>query len=155
MTLSAWRIVKSKHAAGAFSGYGAKTYGGRWNSPGFAVVYCAGSTSLAMLEMLVHLAAPDILKRYVLFEATFDDSLVEVVDVKSLPRNWRRSPAPASLQAIGDDWVSAARSAVLRVPSAIVPSEWNYLLNPSHADFAKVSIGPKHPVKFDPRLIKT
>lgn len=152
MTIGAWRITKKKHAATAFTGVGAKENGGRWNNPGTAVVYCAGSTSLAILEMLVHLESHDLLGSYVTFEVAFDESLVERVDVKSLPRSWRRSPAPGPLQRLGDEWVAGGRSAVLRLPSAIVPTEWNYLLNPAHPDFSKISVGPKRPIQFDARL---
>jgi RES domain-containing protein len=154
MTVSAWRIVKARHAAKAFTGQGAKDYGGRWNSPGVPVIYVAGSAALAMLEMLVHLQSHDLLKRYVLFEVTFDLSLVTSVRPTTLPRTWKRSPPPPAVQLVGDSWIADARSAVLRVPSVIVPNEWNYLLNPAHADFRKITIGPKQPARFDPRLIK-
>ena len=154
MTIHAWRITKAKHAASAFSGGGAKAFGGRWNSPGVAIVYTAGSASLAILEMLVRLQSPDLMKRYVVFVVSFDGSLVKAVDPAKLPRTWRRSPAPATSQQVGDQWVATSGSAVLRLPSAIVPSEWNYLLNPAHPEFAKIRIGPKQSIKFDPRLIK-
>ena len=154
MTLRAWRITKAKHAATAFSGGAAKTFGGRWNSPGTAIVYTAGSVSLAILEMLVHLQAPDLMKRYVVFEVAFDASLVTAIDPATLPKPWRRSPAPRTAQQVGDTWAATGHSAVLQLPSVIVPSEWNYLLNPAHPDFAKITMGPKKPIRIDPRLIK-
>ena len=154
MTIHAWRITKAKHAAAAFSGGGAKAYGGRWNSFATAMVYTASSTSLAILEMLVHLQTRDIMRKYVVVEVTFDDSLMKTINPASLPRPWRRSPSPASVRQVGDDWVASAGSAVLQLPSSIVPAEWNYLLNPAHADFAKITIGAKQPIKFDPRLAK-
>jgi len=154
MMLRAWRITKAKHAATAFSGIGAKVNGGRWNSIGTAMVYGAGSTSLAILEMLVHLDALELMRRYVCFEAVFDEALVTAVDAATLPKNWRKSPIPASVQTVGDRWVVDGTSPILKVPSAIVPHEWNYLLNPAHPDFGKIAVGPKQPVKFDPRLIK-
>ena len=155
MTVRAWRITKAKHAATAFSGSGAKTYGGRWNSPGTAIVYTAGSASLAILEMLVHLQAHELMRRYVIFEASFADTLVKTMAAAALPKTWRRSPPSATSQhQVGDAWVADAGSAVLRLPSVIVPSEWNYLLNPAHPDFARITIGPKQSIKFDPRLIK-
>ncbi len=154
MTVRAWRIVKAKHAAAAFTGEGARLAGGRWNSPGTPVVYLSGSASLAMLETLVHLQSRELLKRYVLFEALFDERLVTAIEGKALPRTWRGSPPPAAVQRIGDDWFAQCRSAVLRVPSVIVPGEWNYLLNPSHPEFAAITIGPKTPVRLDPRLVR-
>ncbi|HTV46891.1 MAG TPA: RES family NAD+ phosphorylase [Phycisphaerae bacterium] len=154
MTIHAWRIVKAKHSASAFSGDGAEKFGARWNSRGVSVVYVAGSRSLAMLEILVHLQYEELLKRYVVYEVAFDDALVSSINPATLPRTWRKSPPPVTVQQIGDAWIAGTSSAVLRVPSAIVPTEFNYLLNPAHPDFAKIKIGPKQPVQFDSRLIK-
>jgi RES domain-containing protein len=155
VTIHAWRIVKAKRSAAAFSGDGAEKYGGRWNSPGVAVVYVAGSASLAILEMLVHIQSQELMKRYVIFEVTFDDTLVTEVDPADLPKSWRKSPPSAVVQRIGDTSVAGGGSAILRVPSVIVPTEWNFLLNPAHPEFAKITIGPRQPARFDPRLIKT
>ena len=91
--IRAWRITQAKHAATAFTGGGAKDFGGRWNSPGTAIVYAAGSTSLAILEMLVHLQAQELMHRYVIFEVSFDQALLTSVDPATLPRSWRRSRA--------------------------------------------------------------
>ncbi len=153
--IHAWRITKAKHAATAFTGGGAKAFGGRWNSPGTALVYTASTTSLAILEMLVHLQAQDRMHRYVIFEVSFEEALMTSIDPATLPKSWRKSPAPASVQQVGDQWSAQGSSAVLQVPSVIVPSEWNYLLNPAHPDFAKITLGPKQPIKFDSRLLKT
>ena len=154
MTVRSWRIVKSKHAAKALSGEGARKAGGRWNSPGVAVVYTAGSESLAILELLVHLQTESQLKRYVVFEVVFDHAKVLEVDARDLPRTWRDSPPSCTVQSIGDRWVADAASAVLRVPSVVVPTEWNYLLNLQHPDYAAVSVSRKQPARFDPRLIR-
>jgi RES domain-containing protein len=154
VTVHAWRIIKAKHAAAAFSGDAARKYGGRWNSPGTAVVYAAGSVSLAILETVVHLQSHELLERYLPFELAFDAARVITLDPVTLPKTWRSSPPPPTIQHIGDAWVAAAGSPVLRVPSVIVPAEWNYVLNPSHPAFAKTLIGPKQRVHFDPRLIK-
>src|SRR5947208_1623814 len=105
MTLHAWRIVKAKHAGRAFAGEGAEQHGGRWNSQGKSVVYAAGSISLAILEMLVHLQREDLLNRYVLFEIDFDASRMTAIDATKLPKTWRRFPAPARLAQIGDAWL--------------------------------------------------
>lgn len=154
MTIHAWRIVKARLAADAFSGDGARVYGGRWNSPGIRVVYTAGSTSLAILGMLVHLQAQDLLQRYVVFEVAFTKSLIRTVGLDELPKAWRRSPPPEIVQRVGDVWIGMGDTAVLQLPSAIVPGEWNYLLNPAHPEFSKITIGPKQRIKFDPRLLK-
>lgn len=150
----AWRIVKAKHAGDAFSGEGARLAGGRFNSPGRPAVYMAGSPSLAMLEMLVHLESQELLRRYVIYEITLDTAWVTTVAPDDLPGTWRDSPPPPAVQHVGDRWLEQGQSAALRVPSAVVPTEWNYLLNPLHADFVRTTIGAKQPIEFDPRLLK-
>lgn len=152
MKVQAYRIVKDRLAKDAFTGEGARLYGGRWNSPGRPVVYTASSASLAMLEMLVHLEARDLLRKYVLMEVEFHDSLVTAVNPQSLPGDWRSSPPAPEVQQFGDDWAASNNSAVLRVPSVIVPRESNYLLNPRHPQYGEITIGKKQPIEFDPRL---
>jgi RES domain-containing protein len=152
VAITAWRIVKARHAANAFDGEGARLEGGRWNSPGTPLVYASESAALATLELLVHLRRRSILSAYVLIACTFDEALVERLDSKRLPPSWRSYPAPPELQLIGDEWVKAGRSAVLSVPSAVIESELNYLLNPRHRDFAAVRVGDPHPFGFDERL---
>jgi RES domain-containing protein len=154
LTISAWRITKQKHAKSAFSGEGARIYGGRWNSPGTAMIYTAQSQALAVLEMLIHLDSPELLKRYSLFEVEMDLLYVAELDLSNLPRNWRANPTPAGVRALGDDWVASRRSVVLRVPSALVPAESTFLLNPQHPDFSKLCIGKAVPFQFDPRLAR-
>lgn len=154
MTFSAWRITKEVHARSAFSGEGARLYGGRWNSRGTALIYTAQSQSLAVLEMLVHLDSPELLKLFVLFEVTIPSSVVEVLDSAKLPRHWNENPIPDEVQSVGDDWVRSRRSAVLRVPSTLVPAECNFLLNPAHPEFRKLHMGKALPFAFDPRLAR-
>ena len=148
----AWRIIKSRLAAEAFSGEGARLYGGRWNSPGIAMVYTAGSVSLATLELLVHLNNTSVLPSFSICPVDFDDSLVELLDRATLPQDWNQSPPPTSLRTIGDDWISRGSSVVLRVPSAVIENENNYLFNPAHTDFKKLVLGSMEAFKLDPRL---
>jgi RES domain-containing protein len=150
--ITAWRIVEARYAAGAFGGEGSRRFGGRWNSEGTAVVYTAGSQALAVLEMLVHLVEDDFLSPYRLIPVTFDERIVSEIELRSLPRGWRRRSTPRAVRAIGDKWVASGTSAVLRVPSVLVPDESNYVLNVRHPDFAKVTIGRPQPYRFDPRL---
>jgi RES domain-containing protein len=154
LTFSAWRITKEAHARSAFSGEGARLYGGRWNSRGTALIYTAQSQSLAVLEMLVHLDSPELLKHFVLFEVTVPSSVVEVLDVTRLLPGWKANPIPEDVQEIGDDWMRHRRSAALRVPSTLVPSEYNFLLNPAHPDFRKLHMGKAIPFAFDARLVR-
>ena len=150
--LEAWRIIKEKHAATAFSGEGAAKTGGRWNSRGVAVIYASSTKSLAALESLVHLNPP-VLFKYAAIRIEFDDALLEIMPAWNLPADWRAEPPPPSSKAVGDGWVWAARSAVLALPSVLISGEPNYLLNPAHPDFNKISIGEPEPFAFDPRLL--
>ncbi len=150
----AWRIVKNRHAERAFDGEGARLYGGRWNSPGVAVVYASESRALATLEVLAGLQTNSPLPEYVLVPAEFDESLVLAVDLEDLPSDWRKNPPSSSTQHLGDDWIASAESAVLKVPSPLVPQESNYLFNPRHPAFSEVSLGQPEGVAMDPRLIR-
>lgn len=154
MTVTAWRIVKRKLVRDAFSGEGARRYGGRWNRPGVAIVYTAGSRSLAALEILVHLDAPDLLAEYAVIGVEFDERLLTRIDVAALPKRWWADPAPAKLQDMGDAWAASNASPALEVPSATVPAESNFLLNPGHPDFQKLRFGKPERFHFDPRLAR-
>ena len=145
----AWRIIKARHAAAAFSGHGAAVFGGRWNSPGVKIVYASATKSLAALENLVHVN-PKVVFEYVCFRLEYDDSFVE--KLRALPADWTLEPPSPSTQKTGDDWVRSGRTAVLAVPSAIVQSELNFLFNPAHPDFKKIRIGKPEVFTFDPRL---
>ena len=148
-----WRICARRHASRAFTGDGARFYGGRWNPRGVPVVYTAATLSLAALELLVHLDPDTVPGDLVAVAGEVPDDLhIEQISVASLRRNWRGYPAPEELQMRGLAWVRAVKSAVLSVPSAVVPPERNYLLNPAHRDFTKIRIGKPEPFHFDPRL---
>jgi RES domain-containing protein len=147
--VSAYRIVKRKFATTAFSGTGARLYGGRWNSVGVSVVYTSSTIALALLEWRAHLSqwpAPPVY----LIEIQFDSSLI--LSLGRLPKAWMRIPASRANAAVGDKWAKSGTSAILKLPSAIVPSEYNYLLNPNHPDFSKIRIGRPRLLKIDPRL---
>lgn len=155
MSITAWRIYKPKHAAAAFTGEGSRLFGGRWNSKGFSVVYTASSISLAALEMLVHLQTAEVLKRYVVRSVTFQETMITKIHLSDLPKRWRENPPPKAVQQIGDDWVASCRSAVLQVPSAVIESESNFILNVAHPDFGSIKLGRQLPYTFDRRLIKS
>lgn len=150
--LEAWRLVKEKQAATAFSGEGAAKTGGRWNSRGIAVVYASATRSLAALETLVHLNPP-VLFNYRILRIEFGEGLVERLEPVALPSDWKMEPPPLSTRQLGDDWARSSRSAILAVPSVIIPDETNYLLNPTHPDFRKIAIGQPADFAFDPRLL--
>ena len=154
MRITAYRIIKSKRVATAFDGEGARLYGGRWNSIGTRVVYVAGSRSLATLEILVHTEDISTIEgQYSIIPVTFPEELVLRIPPADLPKSWS-SPEPlAETQMFGDRWIRESRSAALEIPSAVTNEENNYLLNPSHPDFASVAIGVAVPFRIDPRLI--
>ena len=136
MTIRAWRLVKAAHAASAFDGEGARRFGGRWNARGTPMVYLGGTLSLAALEVFIHLSAEDARLRFVAMALDIPDVVtIEDLEPEKLPRDWRNEPPPAACQALGTAWAKKEGAAVLRVPSVIVPVEWNVLLNPRHPDF--------------------
>lgn len=153
--ITAWRIVKAKHQARAFDGEGARLAGGRWNSPGVPMIYTAQSAALATLEMLVHLNSSTVLSSYVLIACAFPENVVLRLDRSRLPTGWRKHPAVPQLQLLGDAWMKNGLSAVLEVPSVIIQSESNYLLNPVHTDFASIEVGPAQPFDVDARLTRS
>lgn len=152
--ITSWRIVGDEHAEGAFSGAGAARFGARWNPAGTKVVYTAQSAALAALELLVHLDFEEALDTYLLFACHFEPDLVEPVDRDRLPRKWHDEAALEALQQIGAEWLLGARKPILEVPSAIIPTEYNYLLNPSHPDFARITIAEPTPFRIDLRLLR-
>ena len=152
--VNAWRISKTRYAAAAFDGEGARLNGGRWNSVGIRVAYASESLALATLEVLVGLQDTAALSSYSLTRAEFPENLVEVLDRHALPATWHQHPPSPETQSVGDLWVAQARSAVLKVPSAVVDAEHNYLLNPSHPAFAKVLVHAPEPFQLDPRLLR-
>ena len=152
MTLRAWRITKSKYSAQAFSGEGARLYGGRWTSPGQLVVYVSQTLSLATLEILVHLHSEEPLASYSFLSVEIPDKLIKTLNKRHLPPNWRDSPAPSKVRAVGDRWIREASSLVLKVPSTVIPHEHNFLINVRHPDFKKLVIHPPQPLQLDARL---
>ena len=151
--IEAWRLVKARYADAALSGEGARLYGGRFNSVGTAVVYAAESLALAELEILVNLPTEKLLETYVAFRLRFNAALAETLPLEELPAAWRQIPAPQPVKELGDRWVGAGSSLALKVPSAVVPSESNYLINPRHPNVGQLEVlGPIDP-QIDPRLL--
>jgi RES domain-containing protein len=148
----AFRLLKTRFAHDPLSGEGARLYGGRWNSPGVSVVYLGSSVSLCALDVLVHLQATRPLDAYSLASVELDRKHVQLLDRSSLPASWRHSPAPASVQAIGDAWVRSGTSLALEVPSAVIPSESTLVVNTLHPAFASLRLVSVAPFALDPRL---
>lgn len=152
--MQAWRIVHEDYAATAFNGEGARMTGGRWNSEGIPMVYTAGTLSLALLEIIVHLEIKSALKYFKAIPIQFDESWIQFVSTETLPITWNNTPPSFMTQAIGDEWVRQSASAILCVPSAVVPNEQNILLNPLHPEFQNIEIGESIDLPADPRILE-
>jgi RES domain-containing protein len=148
-----YRILRKRYASSPFGGEGAFRYGGRWSSPGTRLAYASEHLSLAMVEYFVHLDHNDPPPDLVLAAADVPDDVPRSKVAQSqLPAAWRRTPAPPELADIGDGFVARRRHAILIVPSALVPEESNWLLNPSHSDFERIRIRRPEPFKYDSRF---
>jgi RES domain-containing protein len=155
LTLRLWRISKRKYADTAFSGEGARRVGGRWNSRGQGMVYTSGTLSLAALEVFVHMEVEDVgtMLAAVSIEVPTEVA-ISYLQLSQLPMDWRSIPAPMALATMGDAWFRSAETAILAVPSVVIPVEYNYLINPSHPDYSKFELGSPQSFEFDPRLWK-
>lgn len=151
-----WRLCKERYAETAFDGEGARRVGGRWNSRGNPVTYTSESLSLAALELLVHLDVVEAPPHFVAIPADLPESLaIETLEIDDLPEDWRRSPGHPELKRLGDTWLHSEATVSMRVPSVVVPTEDNYLLNPGHTEFSEIEIGEPRPFQFDERLKAT
>lgn len=150
--MQAFRIVKKRHALTAFSGDGAREYGGRWNLPGIPMVYTAQTRALAALESLAHYAGAERRIAFVIFEVQVPDALVRRIAPAALPPDWRTEEPRASTQRIGAEWQRGGESVALLVPSALIPQESCLLLDPEHPDTDRVMVGYPEPFDFDTRL---
>ncbi len=153
--ITSWRIVKKNHLKKAFTGEGARLYGGRWNPIGVYVIYTAESISLATLEIIVHLEKEQLIyDKYVKIPITFDTSSVFKLSENRLPKDWRSLPPSVSTQKFGQTWIEQANYAVMKVPSTIITEEYNFLINPNHPDFSTMQIGAAQRFEFNSRLVE-
>lgn len=145
-----YRINNCKYVKD-LSGQGSALYGGRWNSKGVYIVYTAQSRALALLEAVVHIGkVPDA--GYCIATLEIPDHSIESIPMEKLPPDWAENPSPNYLKAIGDNFIEANKHLALKLPSALMMEEHNYLLNPSHHLFHKVAIVAERPIKIDERL---
>lgn len=150
-----YRIEREKYLETTLKGIGAAfTEGYRWNSLNTYIVYTAESRALAMLEVSVHLDLNEDLptdRYYIEVEIPDDIEIIEL-SVKELPKGWDTKPPILETQFIGDDFVKGNNAAVLKVPSSIVPEEFNYLINPNHTDSKRIKVISKKLLQFDKRF---
>ncbi len=148
-----WRLFRRRFLSTSFTGAGGMYVASRWNHLEVAMVYTATSRALAALEFFINLEANEAPDDLLMAEAAVPDELIEALDLKQLPRNWR-SLNNERCRDIGSEWARSLRSLALKVPSVVVDGDWNVLLNPKHPEFARVAIGPVKPFRFDERLFR-
>jgi RES domain-containing protein len=154
--ITVWRLEKKKYETISFTGEGARRVGGRWSQAGILVVYAAESLPLAILEKFVNLGQqPSPRIKYSVITATIPASVsIGRLRIKDLPNDWATSPPLDATKDIGTAWARSMRTAVLVVPSAVVPGSYNYLLNPAHPHFLKIKVHAPQPFVFDRRMWK-
>jgi RES domain-containing protein len=146
-----FRITKAPYAD--LSGKGGLSYPGRWHSRGRPIVYTAASRALSMLEVLVHTDPEGVPDDLVLLTIDVPDNLaIREITLEALPEDWTEPLHPQTM-AIGDRWLRAQDTPVLRVPSVLVPEESNLLINPLHPDAAAIEIRAQRDFAFDERLL--
>jgi RES domain-containing protein len=147
-----WRLARWPHRA--LDGEGGRLYDGRWHSRGTPVIYAASRLSLAALELLAHLDPSTVPADLHAFELELPDEVAaDAVELDALPTGWAE-PGSTLCRPFGDAWLAAGRTVALQVPSAIVPEESNFLLNPRHPDAARL-VAPRHRAfSFDPRIVR-
>ena len=150
--MKVYRIAKDKYIRD-LTGIGAKTVGGRWNFKGVGVLYCSSTASLCMLECLAHFPVAFAPSNMALATISIPEDSIKNVELSQLPNDWQEVPSPRVLKEMGRQWVDANESIALRVPSTIVPQEYNLILNPLHPDFSKVKLDVVEPFEFDGRVL--
>jgi RES domain-containing protein len=150
--MKVYRLSKSKFA-GDLLGHGAEIAGGRWNSKGTPLIYTSQSRALCLVEVAVHLPVGIIPHDYVLIEIEIpDETKVQVIEEKLLPTDWNSFPHSPVTQNLGDNFVKENSNLLLKVPSAVVSGDFNYLINPRHPQINQVFIVSTKPFGFDERL---
>jgi len=149
-----FRLSKKKYAH-ELSGKGAAKFGNRWNSKGTEIIYSAESRALAMAEVAVHLSLATLPGDFVMMEIDVPNIIrLEILDLNKLPNNWRNHPPTTVTQKIGDEFIDSLGFCVLKVPSAVVEGDFNYLLNPYHSQFKKIKIHHVSDFLFDKRIFE-
>jgi RES domain-containing protein len=156
LTVTVYRIAKLRYQDQVFAGLGGLYAHGRWTLRGRPVVYTSATISLAVLEYTANYKRRGWVPASILGRAFIpDDVPIDAVQLSELPRRWADPDPPAALRKFGQEWLERGSSAVLKVPSAVVIEEWNYLLNPQHSDFNEFVIGESQRYQFDRRIVRT
>ena len=135
------------------SGAGARINGGRWNSVGRAALYTSESKSLAILEVLANTPLAILRANFSILTLEITGSFsTDEYTLSDLPAGWNAYPVPVSVTRMGDRWLTAGKTLLLKVPSVIVPSEYNVIVNPMHPDFSKIKITATEKLVIDKRI---
>jgi len=149
-----FRLSQLKHGK-TLSGKGASISGGRWNSPGVEVIYTAANRSLATAEVAVHLSIATLPDGYMMMTIQMPDNIsISEIDAIELPTDWNQFPALKATQSIGDRFIKEGKTCLLKAPSAVTQGDFNFLVNPLHADFKKIKITGFDLFPFDRRMFK-
>jgi len=150
--MQVYRLSRKKYAS-ELSGIGASKSGNRWNSKGTEIIYCANSRALAMAEVSVHLSLINVPKDFVMLEINIPKSIaIQILNEKELPENWNDFPHTYKTRKLGDTFIYSNENCILKVPSAVVKGDYNYLINPRHRNFKKINILNFYEFPFDKRL---
>jgi RES domain-containing protein len=149
-----FRLSKRKYSK-ELNGKGAAKSGNRWNSKGTEIIYTAESRALAMAEVAVHLTLATLPSDYVMIEIEIPDNIIiKEIILKKLDEDWNNHPPSSNTQKIGDEFIDSIKECLLKVPSAVVQGDSNYLINPYHTDFKKIKIIEITDFPFDKRIFK-
>ena len=150
--MEVFRLARKKYPI-ELSGKGASISGARWNSKGTEIIYCAQNRALAMAEVLVHLSLAALPNDFVMLTIDIpDDILIEILDVNILNIDWNVFPCTFETSLLGDNFIKRNEACVLKVPSAVVKGDFNYLINQYHADFFRITITEQTDFPFDKRI---
>jgi RES domain-containing protein len=146
-----YRVSKTKYASD-LKGEGARLFGGRWNNKMVACIYTSENRALALLEYTVNVNIDDIPRALSITTIDIPDRSIRILKEADLPGDWKQSPAPSSTKDFGSKLLLAAADAVIRIPSTVIPGEFNYLLNPLHSESKKFRIIDTSDFIYDVRI---
>ncbi len=150
--MKVYRLSKEKYKLD-LSGIGAEKLGGRWNSKGTRLVYTSDSRALAKLEVAVNMALNRLPKNYYLTILEIPDDFIIAYNIEQLDdKDWKNNPPIKFTQTQGDEFAKSKEALVLKVPSAVVDGDYNYLINPQHTDMSEIKILGSEAFRFDMRL---
>ena len=152
--MNVWRLTRPQYAATALSGEGSARYPGRWNVRGVRVAYASETLSLALLEVLAHAENLDMLNQYVVLQVTLPSGNLTTLTPDELPKDWQADPPPESTRRLGHAWFIRKGTLVLKVPSVLVPTEHNFVINPEHPNLPKIAVAEPVPLPFDARVLR-